>query len=396
MNSLGSLLFSLLPFIITILLTRIDNIGTSGLFINLFYLSAQLGLISIFGGRVNQISDINSLINLEEFVLSRILTSIIMLIVGIVFSILSNYSSYVSTIFYLLLCYRIIESFSDLIYGEFQKNEKLYISGIFMSLKSVLNFFSFGIVFYFSKNLVLSTLVLFISSLTLLIFEILTLKHKFRFRAIFSVKICSLLAKQFPVFIIIFLFFIQMNFPRYLLSLSSSNETIGLFNVIALPSSFTILISVLIFQPKLIYLNSLIKNAHFNEYKKQIYIIISKISIISILYTLSLKFVFIRILSLFYNVDLSSYSTYILLVSFLSCFGGMFYFLNYQLSTFNEFKSQLLILISVSILSILVTSFVIGDFGILETSLLYSVPITLITISMLIRLMVVISQIEQM
>ena len=121
-NAFNSLLF-------LVATTRINGITDSGIFSIAFSTACILYVVGIYAGRVYQVTESNKDINDKEYIINRILSCILMIILTIGFVFIKGYDWYKATIFILLSAYKCLEAFSDVLYGIMQKNDILHKVG---------------------------------------------------------------------------------------------------------------------------------------------------------------------------------------------------------------------------------------------------------------------------
>ena len=91
-NTLGVFLQNLLSPILLIFITRFNGIEDGGLFSFTFSMAVSFSAISIWGNRTYQVSDIKNQFNNKNYILSRIITSLITIIASLIFVLLNGYS----------------------------------------------------------------------------------------------------------------------------------------------------------------------------------------------------------------------------------------------------------------------------------------------------------------
>ena len=119
-NAFNSLFFM-------IIVTRINGIDNAGIFTLAFSTACIIYVIGIYAGRIYQVSEPDKNITDKDYIVNRIITTIIMIIAIVVFVLLKKYGIFKSTVFILLTTYKAIEAFSEVFYGILQKHEKLDI-----------------------------------------------------------------------------------------------------------------------------------------------------------------------------------------------------------------------------------------------------------------------------
>ena len=152
-NTLGSLIHAFNSLFFLIIVTRINGLENSGIFSYAFTISNIFLTVATFGGRNYQITDAKNEFSGNLYKSFRYLTTIISVILFVLLFLLFKYSTYKYLIIILLIFVRSFESISDVYFGIFQKNNKLYLVGISLFFKNLLALIIFVLTDYLFKNL---------------------------------------------------------------------------------------------------------------------------------------------------------------------------------------------------------------------------------------------------
>ena len=152
-NSLGTGINSFNSLFFLIIVTRVNDIQTAGIFSIAYATATILYTLAMYSGRLCQVTDIKNKITDKDYIVNRTLTCIIMLIGAAGFLLIQQYSGFKTTIFALLAIFKGIEAFSDILYGVMQKNDILYKSGQSLSLKGFVGIIAFLIVDLITRDL---------------------------------------------------------------------------------------------------------------------------------------------------------------------------------------------------------------------------------------------------
>ena len=152
-NSLGTGINSFNSLFFLIIVTRVNDIQTAGIFSIAYATATILYTLAMYSGRLCQVTDIENKIKDKDYIANRFITCMLMLIGGAGFLIFKQYSEFKTTIFALLAIFKGLEAFSDILYGVMQKNDILYKSGQSLSLKGFVGIALFLIVDLITKDL---------------------------------------------------------------------------------------------------------------------------------------------------------------------------------------------------------------------------------------------------
>ena len=121
-NVLGTGLNAFNSLFFMIIVTRLNGVDQAGIFTIAFSTACIIYFAGVYAGRIYQVTELNKEITDKEFIVNRSISTILMLILVILFSVIRGYNLYKSTMFLLLSLYKALEAFSDVLYGILQKN----------------------------------------------------------------------------------------------------------------------------------------------------------------------------------------------------------------------------------------------------------------------------------
>ena len=125
-NTIGSGLNAFNSFFFLIIVTRINGLHDAGIFTFSFATACMLYAIAIYSGRTYQVTENEKDITDNEYILNRIVCSIIMIIISILFVIINGYTKTKLIVFILLCIFKCTEALSDVFHGILQKNNRLH------------------------------------------------------------------------------------------------------------------------------------------------------------------------------------------------------------------------------------------------------------------------------
>ena len=178
-NMIGTTLNSFLSLFLLVIVTRVNGIELSGSFSFIFTFTLILQMFSNYGGRIYQVSDYKNEFNFSEYLGSRVKSSLLSIIFFVILCYFYKFNITLTFIAVSLIGLRILETFSDVFYASFQKNDRLDKVGFSLTLKSMLILLSFLIIEILTKNIIYASIGLFLASLFVFIFYDLTNLRKY-------------------------------------------------------------------------------------------------------------------------------------------------------------------------------------------------------------------------
>lgn len=374
-NTLGTSLFSFNSLFLMIIVTRLNSLSDAGIFSFAYATAGIINYFALYSGRTYQISNTNKKFTDSLFVITRYLTAFFAVCISIMFIVINGYSVNKALVILLLCIVKCIEAISDVYYGILQKNSRLYIAGKSMTYKSLISILGFIVIDLFTKNLLISCLYLLIISICfLLIYDIYNTKRiKKLINDFQKVNIIGLLKASSYTFMFTLTVTVILNLPRYFIDFFLNDSDQAIYGIISMPATFVMLFSQFILQPSLVSLTNHYKRREKIEFNK-IVLTISSIIFGSMLIILPIAyFLGIPVLEIIYNVELSSYRIYLLLI----ILGSSFYavsnvFLN-ALIVIQCNKEQLWIQILLLALSGVSCFLLISNYGIVGGMISYFV-----------------------
>lgn len=392
--TLGTLCGSATSFLLMIYVTRILGVDEAGIF-SISYSVGQLMLsVGWFGTRQFQVSDIKEEFKFSDYLSLKIITSIVMMIGCLIYSVYLRFNSYKLLVTILYCLFLMCDVFADLFSARFQQVDKLFLSGI----SYIIRILGYNLVILISllifKNLVLSiVLAMIYSTLELTFFDMQLIKRistiHFQFR---MEKIIQLIKNCFPLFISSFLTTFIVNIPKNAIELNFDSSVQTYYNIVSMPSYVVNMFCMFIFVP----LFTSIANTWLNSTKSCFIKIISKLIIfdivLSVLVFIGCYFLGIPLLELVYGVDLHTVKSSFLILIVAGCFTSMNSILSYIFTVIRRQKFMIYIYLIAIILPQLLVNWLTSNYGIFGASLDYLIGIASITVMFIIGLVLILKK----
>lgn len=217
-----------------ILIARLGTLEQQGEFTFVLGLIAPLSMVARMNLRAVLATDHKNEYGLQGYFLNRLLLSALLLLSVPVLIFISSLDAVFIGLFLAVLSYKIIEGLSDLLYGFFQKNEKLGVVSGSLLIRSCLIVFAFIIGLKFFNSVRLSAI--FAAILWLISFFAfearLTKKNLWRFTESDWAEAVRIAIKCWPLGITMSLISLVSYTPIYFLSAYHTMEDVGLFAAI--------------------------------------------------------------------------------------------------------------------------------------------------------------------
>ncbi|MBQ2938165.1 MAG: hypothetical protein IJE05_04745 [Clostridia bacterium] len=357
-NILGTGINAFNSLFFMIAVTRINGIDNAGIFTIAFSTACIIYVIGVYAGRIYQVTEHDKTITNKEYIANRIITTVLMLILVIIFCLMKGYSIFKSTIFVLLTTYKALEAFSDVIYGILQKNEKLDIVGKSLFFKSIISVIVFVAIDSLTKNLIISICtMLLINTIILFVYDFKNSKKYIDLKAKINKKnILKIFKAGFFTFAISFLGMYILNAPKYAIDSYLENNYQTIFGIIVMPATIIGLVAQFLIHP---YLNQILALYEEHNLKGLNKLILRLIIVILGFGAISSILAYLlgpEVLGLVYGVDLTAYRLGLLIIIIASTIYTIGVIYSSVLTTIRDTSSQFIIYIIISIVAFIVSN----------------------------------------
>lgn len=357
-NILGTGINAFNSLFFMIIVTRVNGIDNAGIFTIAFSTACIMYIIGVYAGRIYQVTENDKTITDKEYILNRIITTVIMLILVIIFCLIKKYSIYKSIIFLLLTTYKALEAFSDVIYGILQKNEKLDIVGKSLFFKSIISVIAFIIIDFITKNLIISMVTtILINILILFIYDLKNSDEYIDYKVKFHRNnILKIFKAGFFTFAIAFLGMYILNAPKYAIDNYLENNYQTIFGIIVMPATIIGLVAQFLIHPYLNQILSLYEERNLKGLNKLILRLIFVILGFGAISSVLAYFLGPEVLGIVYGIDLTSYRLELLIIIISSTIYTVGVIYSSVLTTVRDTRSQFIIYIIISIVALIVSN----------------------------------------
>lgn len=385
-NLIGSTFNSFTSLFFLIIVTRINGIDTAGVFTFAFSNACLLQVFGIYVTRSFQVTENKKEISDSDYLYTKLLTVILMILIGIGFSIVRNYDAIKTTIILQLVLYKALDAFSESIYAIMQRKDQLYNAGISLFIKGVFGVIIFLVADLFAKNIITSLNILIISNVLVIIlydFNIIK-KLKFKMEKMNFDKCKKIIKMGFWTFAFTLLTQYLVNAPKYAIDSLLTDDKQTIYGIIAMPASLMVLIASFIIHPFLVEISGLIKNKDYKKLNTLLIKMIFVIIIFTILGMILCYLIGIPMLKILYGVNLEKYILELLIIVLGSGVFAITTFISNIMIAMRKTMSQTIIFFITSIFTFIICNILIKDYSLLGATLSYSITMTVLLILYLI------------
>lgn len=388
-NLASSITFSMQSAIFLLVANRVSGNTEAGIFILLYVFAQNINAIGNYNLRDFQVSDIKEEYSFATYYTTRLLTCILMALVGVGYVLIKGLDVSSIVVLASLVGYRFIECVEDVYHGIIQRRGRFDVSSICMTLRIVISSVVFCIAYVITKSPVIASLAMVVSSFIIFIYTITVLKKEFELRPSFSgEKILKLLVAGFPIFLGAFLYSYLINAPKYAINDLMSSDTQTIYNILFMPIFVVNMLSTFIYKPLIVRLSELWKDGKMSEFVKSMVKMSLIIMGLTLVVIIGGYIVGLYLLGVIYGEDLAGYK---MIFSLMLLFGGVAAVAFYFNTLITIIRKQFYIILGYGgafIISMFVTRPLVFRYGIDGAGYAYGIIVGSIAVFYLIALVI--------
>ncbi|MGI6221725.1 MAG: lipopolysaccharide biosynthesis protein [Coriobacteriales bacterium] len=309
-NTIGATSWGLMFPLLTIVITQIAGVEQAGMFSLVFVTAALLMIVGNYGVRTYQISDLSEKHTFADYQINRIITCVLMLIVGGFYCNIRGYEGLMFTISIGVYIYKMIDGLADVYEGRLQQVDKLYLAGISQTFRAVVVFIVFSIVLLISRDVGIAAIAMAVAAIATFFFLTLplTLFETPRSRQWSMDSIKELFKQCTPLFVALFLFTFIDTMPKLVMEGMLGYENQLYFNVIYFPAKLILVGVQLIYRPLLLRLANVWADPKMHKRFDQVILAMMGIIVaITVVVIIIVNTIGIPILSFLYGIDFNEF-----------------------------------------------------------------------------------------
>lgn len=255
-NSVGLGAWGVVFPVLSVVTTQLIGVEPAGRFSMAFVTGTLLLFIANYGVRTFQVSDLAEKHSFSDYQANRVVTCVVMLVVGILYCQLRGYDPQMFTLCMGMFVYRAIDGLADVYEGRLQQMDKLYLAGISQAIRSAAVIVAYSVVILITRSLGAAGIAMAVAAAAS--FVLLTLPLTFfetpksKKLSLGSVK--DLFVQCFPLFVALFLYNLIDNMPKFAMEGVLSYDNQLYFNALFSPAHIIIMVIGFIYKPQLMRL----------------------------------------------------------------------------------------------------------------------------------------------
>lgn len=372
-NTLGSAMSAASSFILLFAVTRAMGPYAGGIFSLAYALSQQFQTLGAYEMRPYQATDATEKYPFSVYFTSRILTCSLMLACVVLYSVFTNGFSYEALLIVLVASLKLFDAFEDVFHGAFQRKGRLDIAGKAFFFRVLVTTVSFCAAVAISHDLFVACIVSLAFSLVALLslnippaVRLLSMRDGVHLKAL-----AGLLATCFPLFLGAFLATYLTNAPKFGIEEFCTKDIQTFYSVLFMPTLAINLLNQFAFKP---LLTTLAQSWVENNLHRFCGILVKSIGVVFAAFVALCITMYpfgTALLGWIYGIDLSSYTTELMVLLLGGVLSALSIVLYYGLVTMRKQGVVFLGYALSAALAACIAAPLISAFGIMGAATLY-------------------------
>lgn len=256
-NTISGLLLAFQSVIMLVVITRVCDVVTAGVF-TIAYANGNLFVrIGKYGMRQYQVSDRNDQFSFYEYRFSRILSSVVMMVCAVaylMYAAMANGYSFDKTLVVLITCvFKLVDSVEDVYLGHYQQHDRLDVGAKALTARLATTLVVFSTMLVLTGALFSALVMATVYTTAFVAGEVRFVRNRFslpdmrggrdKSRALKLLKTC------FPLFASSFLLFYIGNAPKYAIDALMDDAVQAYYGYIAMPVFVVSLLASFVYNP---------------------------------------------------------------------------------------------------------------------------------------------------
>ena len=339
-NMAGGLSLAASSVLLSILAKWAVGLSEGGVFAFAYSVGQMFWTAAMYEMRPFQVTDVINKYRFEDYFYSRMVTCGLSLLAGLIYLALSGFDVLKGTMVFLMTVYRLLDAFADVYEGEFQKEEKLYLSGKSMVCRTVFSVAVFTIVIFLSRNMVAAGIGAIGAGIVgLYVFDIQVMKRFQPGKKHFSLeKVRGILKDCGLLFLVGFMTFYILNAGKYAVNHYMTDGDNAIFTAVYLPSMVINLFSGFVFKPFLTTLSIWWGDGRYSAFRKAVLKLGAVVAGFTVLCIAGCALLGVWVLGILYGEDFSMYKNSLLLFTLGGGFNALSIVFYYALTIMRKQK----------------------------------------------------------
>ena len=378
-NTIGGLLLSCQSVFMLIIITRICDVYTAGVFTIAFAVGNLFMNLGWYGMRKFQASDREKRFTFEEYFGSRVITVSAMVVCSFAYVLFNSASlgySEDKTLVIIVMCiFKTIECFEDVYSGGYQREDRLDVGARMLALRQIATVPFFAVVLAVCGSLLASLVATTVFSYLFFVGQVLFVRKRYQLPTRTGKRqwkrVFLLLKECLPLFIGAFLLFYISTAPRYAIDALLDDTAQAYFGYISMPVFVVTMVASFIYNPLITELTDQWLEGQVRVFRIRFAKISAMIFGVALVCVLGAFAIGVPVLNILFNTDISQYLVELLVLLAGGGFMAIIAFATIGITIIRFQKSLVPLYIVLAIVSYALSMFAIQSWGITGASWAY-------------------------
>lgn len=381
-HSLGSGIFALSTVIMTMLVTRCVGKQTGGMFAIGLSIAQMFMTIANFEVRTYQVTDIKNKFSFADYFTFRVFICIFSYVASVGYVLINGYSTYKMWIVLLLCMYKILESLADVFEGEFQKCNRVDISGKSLFFRTLASISGLVISMFITNDIIISLIIMnVIGIISIIVLNIIPVKEFDKMCIMFgNGKLINIFLCCWPLAASNFMNTYIVNSSKLAIDKIMTDEYQLYYSIVFMPNMVINLFSGIIFKPMQTSMAESYSEGENKKFNKIIFKIVGVICLFTVICIIGAYFLGIPVLSLLYGVELAPYKLVLIVLLIAGGINAINIILYYVLTIMRKQNMIVLFYLVVTIIALLTIKAITRKYELMGAALGYLMLVTILMI----------------
>lgn len=309
-NTAGLTAWGIVFPVLSVITSQLVGVEQAGRFSMAFVIGMLLFFVANYGVRTYQVSDVNEAHSFADYQANRIITCAAALVAGLLYCQMRGYDSEMFTLCMGMVIYRAIDGLADVYEGRLQQMDKLYLSGISQTLRSLAVIVAYSVTIGISHNLGTAGIAMAVAAVAsfVLLTLPLTLFETPRSAKISITGIKDLFVQCFPLFVALFLYNLIDNMPKLAMEGVLPYADQLYFNALFSPAHIIIMVVGFLYKPQLMRLAEIWANPkRRGRFDLIVLAMLAIVVVLTLVMAVFMGTIGIPLMSFFYGVDFEQF-----------------------------------------------------------------------------------------
>ena len=314
-NTIAGLLFTAQSVIMLVVITRVCDVYTAGVFTIAFAVGNLFMNMGMYGMRKFQASDRRHEFTFKEYRNSRAITSLCMIVASGAYiaysSVTLSYPPEKTLVIFVMCLFKVVDVVEDVYSGAYQVQDRLDVGQKMVSLRQAVTLTAFVVVIMITADLGISLIIITVFTSVFFAGQVVYIRKRYGMPApsprMEWRKVGSLLKQCFPLFAAMFLLFYIGSAPKYAIDAMMDDAAQAYYGYISMPVFVVNVLATFVYNPMVTELTDLWQVGHVREFLIRFAKVTGAIAALTAICVIGAWLVGVPVLNILYNTDIAGY-----------------------------------------------------------------------------------------